>query len=60
MGLAATYSMMGREKEARAEAGEILRINPKFSLDFIAKTLPFKDQSVSAKYISALRQAGLK
>jgi tetratricopeptide (TPR) repeat protein len=31
--LAATYSMTGREKEARAEAAEVLRINPKFSLD---------------------------
>jgi TolB-like protein/Tfp pilus assembly protein PilF len=33
VGLAATYSMMGREKEARAEAEEVLRINPKFSVD---------------------------
>ena len=31
--LAAMYIMMGREKEARAEAAEVLRINPKFSLD---------------------------
>ena len=38
IGLAATYSMMGREKEARAEAAEVLRINPKFSLDYHAKT----------------------
>ena len=37
IGLAATYSMMGREKEARAEAAEVLRINPKFSVDTIAK-----------------------
>ena len=33
-----TYSLMGREKEARAEAEEVLRINPKFSLDYFAKT----------------------
>ena len=37
LGLAATYSMMGREKEARAEAAEVLRINPKFSLDNLCK-----------------------
>ena len=37
IGLAATYSMMGREKEARAEAAEVLRINPKFSLDYYGK-----------------------
>jgi len=59
-GLAATYIMMGREKEARAEAAEILRINPKFSVDSYAKRLTFKDQSVTDKYIDALRKAGLK
>ena len=37
IGLAATYSMMGREKEARAEAAEVLRINPKFSVDYLGK-----------------------
>jgi hypothetical protein len=28
---------LGREKEARAEAAEVLRINPRFSLDYFAK-----------------------
>jgi adenylate cyclase len=59
LGLAATYSMMGRE-EARSEAAEVLRINPKFSVDSYAKRLTFKDQSVTDKYIDALRKAGLK
>ena len=58
--LAANYSMMGREKEARAEAAEVLRIDPKFSLDFLAKILPYKDQSERDKVINALRKAGLK
>ncbi len=52
--------MMDREKEARAEADEVLRINPKFSLDYFAKILPYKDQSKIDKYIDALRKAGLK
>jgi hypothetical protein len=52
--------MMGREKEARAEAAEVLRIDPKFSLDFLAKILPYKDQSERDKVINALRKAGLK
>jgi hypothetical protein len=52
--------MMGREKEARAEAAEILRINPKFSLDYLAKTLSYKDQSQNDKVVNALRKAGLK
>jgi adenylate cyclase len=33
LGLAATYAMMGRENEARAEGAEILRIDPKFSVE---------------------------
>jgi len=59
-GLAATYIMMGREKEARAEAAEILRINPKFSVDSYAKVfIAYKDQSEIDKFINALRKAGL-
>jgi adenylate cyclase len=58
--LAATYSMMGREKEARAEVEEALRINPKLSLDFWAKTSLIKEKSVKEKIFNALREAGLK
>jgi adenylate cyclase len=59
--LAATYIMMGREKEARAEAAEHLRINPNFSLDSYAKTPQgYKEQSVSDNLINACRKAGLK
>lgn len=60
VGLTATYSMMGREKEARAEATEVFKINPKFSVDYFAKTLSYRDQSENDKMISALRKAGLK
>jgi hypothetical protein len=52
--------MMGREKEAHAEAAEVLRVNPKFSVDSYAKILPYKDQSETDKVINALRKAGLK
>jgi hypothetical protein len=52
--------MMGREKEARAEAAEVLRINPKFSLDYFAEAIPYKDRKVINKFIDALRKAGLK
>jgi len=58
--LAVTYIQMGREKEARAEAEEVLRINPKFSVDSYAKLLPYKDQSVNDSIVAALRKAGLK
>ena len=60
LGLAATYMMMGREQEARAEASEVLRIDPNFSLDRFAKVYPYKDQSVTDNLINACRKAGLK
>ncbi len=58
--LAATYSMMGREKEAHAEAQEVMRINPKFSMDLWAKRQIYKDRSEIDKLADALRKAGLK
>jgi tetratricopeptide (TPR) repeat protein len=60
MMLAATYSMMDCEREARAEAAEALRINPNFSLDFFARTSLIKEQSIRDKVFNALRKAGLK
>ncbi len=59
-GLAFTYSLMGREKEARAEAAEVLRINPKFSVDYFVKAIAYKEQSQTDRFRNALRKAGLK
>jgi len=59
-GLTATYSMMGREKEARAEAAELLRLNPKFSVDKYSNVVPYKDERQRENLINALRKAGLK
>ena len=59
MMLAAAYIKAGHEKEARAEAAEVLRINPKFSLDWVAKTSLYKEQSVRENVLNALRKAGL-
>jgi hypothetical protein len=58
--LAATYFLAGHQDEARAEAAEVLRINPKFSVDYWAKMIPYEDQSVTDNLINALRKAGLK
>jgi len=58
--LAATYSMMGLEKEAQSEAEEVLRLNPKYSVDYFAKISPYKDQTETDKIMDALRKAGLK
>ena len=58
--LAVAYIWMGREKEARAEAVELLRVNPKFSLDYYAKIISYKDQSLNDRIVASLRKAGLK
>ena len=60
LGLAHTYVKLDRDKEAQAEAAEVLRIHPKFSLEYFAKTFPFKDQSVVDDFIACLRKAGLE
>jgi adenylate cyclase len=58
--LAITYLMLGRETEARAEAEEHLRINPKFSVDTFAKTRVYKEQSETDRLVAAMRRVGLK
>ena len=57
--IAISYIRLGQEKEARAAAAEILRINPKFSLERYAKILPVP-QPVADLVIEDLRKAGLK
>jgi adenylate cyclase len=58
--LAASYVSLGREPEATAAAEQVLRINPKFSLESYAKTLPYKNKADIERYVAALRKAGLK
>ena len=57
--LAVTYALMDREKDARAEGAEVLRIDPKFSIDRYMKGMP-GDQSGKGRRIELLRKAGLK
>jgi adenylate cyclase len=58
--LAVVYSELGREEEARAEAAEILRISPNFSLETWKQMIPYKDPAVVERQVEALRKAGLK
>jgi TolB-like protein/predicted Zn-dependent protease len=58
--LAAACSLSGQEEEAHGEAEEVLRIDPKFSLEYFGKTLPYKNPADREKFIEALRNAGLK
>ncbi len=59
LNLAICYAILGREEEAHAEAAEVLRLNPKFSVKKYAKRLPGRDKAVKERYIDALRKAGL-
>ena len=58
--LATAYSEVGREEEARAAAAEVLRINPKFSLEVMKQRAPNTDPAVVERQVAALRKAGLK
>jgi adenylate cyclase len=60
IGLVATYSLLGREEEARAQAAQILRMEPKFNLKSFVKTLPFKNKIDAALLLDSLYKAGLK
>ena len=50
----------GLVEEARKSAAEVLRVNPKISLDWLAKMLPWKNKDQVARWIDDLRKAGLK
>ncbi|HSQ83383.1 MAG TPA: tetratricopeptide repeat protein, partial [Desulfobacterales bacterium] len=54
------YSLSGRDEEARAEADEALRINPKFSVEKFEKAVKTKNKMEKERFIGALRKAGLK
>jgi len=58
--LAAVYSELGQDVEAQKEAAEVLRLNPKFSLEVYKQREPIKDPAVLERHIAALRKAGLK
>ena len=58
--IASCYSLSGRMEEVRAAAAEVLKINPKFSLEQLARTTPYKDPTVRERFIDSLRKAGLK
>jgi TolB-like protein len=57
--LAACYSSIGRDEEARAAANEVLRINPKFTIESYEKRLGYKNKSDIKREVTALRKAGL-
>jgi adenylate cyclase len=58
--LVVAYTSLGRESDAGAEVAELLRIDPKFSLEYAAKTWPYKREADRDFVLTALRKAGLK
>jgi adenylate cyclase len=54
------YSLSGNDKKARTEADEVLRIQPKFSLEKFKKKVTYKEEADREKFLGALRKAGLK
>ena len=58
--LTVIYSELDRLEEARAEAAEILRISPHYSLEVMMQRMPQKDQASLRRYVEGLRKAGLE
>ena len=59
--LTASYSLSGRMEMARAQAAEVLKINPKITLEDIDKNGYYNFQKADKeRFINALRKAGLK
>jgi TolB-like protein/Flp pilus assembly protein TadD len=54
------YSMCGKEEKARETAEGVLKMNPKFSCTYFARSLPYKNKDDLDRYMAALKKAGLK
>jgi adenylate cyclase len=54
------YSELGRQQDARAEAAEVLRISPGFSLEEVGRMPGNWHGPLGQRYLSDLRKAGLK
>jgi adenylate cyclase len=57
--LAASYSELGWEEEAQAEAAEVKRLSSR-PIEAWEQSLPYKDQAVLARVLSSWRKAGLQ
>ena len=60
LNLIATYVTSGKEEAARAEAVEVLRQSPDFSVERFLKDFPYKDQKILDGLKECLLKAGLK
>jgi tetratricopeptide (TPR) repeat protein len=60
LSITGTYSLLGREEEARAAAKKVLAIDPNFSAERFSKRLPYKNKADLEAFLDAMRKAGLK
>jgi len=58
--LASAYAEAGRLEEARAEAAEVMRILPTFTIENQARVSPYKKQEHLDRLVESLRKAGLR
>ena len=58
--LASVYAELGREREARAVAAAIMRVNPDFSLEVLEQRSAVRDPALERRRLANLRKAGLK
>jgi len=59
MMMTVVYSLSGKDEQARVEAAEVLRIQPKFSIKKFEKKLTYKRKEDRERFLGALRKAGL-
>ena len=57
--VAASYANLGKLEEARAEASEVLRLQPNFTASLLMRAEPFKDRRDAEPLLQGLRKAGL-
>jgi adenylate cyclase len=57
--LAMLYAALDRKEEARASVQDVLRLDPKFSAQRYAKSMPYKDPVVTGQSLELMRNAGL-
>jgi len=57
--LAMTYAQMGRKEDARAEAEEVLRVEPGYTIERVRRANSFKLPRDADHFFGGLRKAGL-
>ena len=60
LNLMVAYEELERDQDARAEAAEVMRLTPQFSLLLLEQTIAVKDLSYAKRFRADCRKAGLK